>query len=91
MSDTAATPASADDLRADVRRSDPDRFGPDFWHIALADTEWFTSVIGPQLIGALASCSTVRTLDAAYLAGDVLDRVELAVNQKRAKLPRSKR
>lgn len=93
MSDTAAAPpASADGIRADVRESiDPDRFGPEFWHVALADPEWFVTVIAPQLVGALAVCSRVRTVDPAYIAGDVLERIERTIEQKRAKLPRSKR
>lgn len=79
MSGTEATPVSAE------------RFGPDFWHVALADPDWFVGVLAPQLIGAMEVISTGRIGDPDVTALEVLDRVAKAVEQKRAKLPRSKR
>lgn len=77
MSATEATPAF------------PDRWGPDFWSVVGADPEWFVNVLAPQLIGTLSVIG--RLSDPAEAAERVLSTVEKAVEQKRAKLPRSKR
>jgi hypothetical protein len=79
MSDTEATPGCPD--------LPPFAATVEFWGTALADPEWFVTVVAPQLMGALYALRS----RGADIAADTLDTVGRTMEQKRAKLPRRKR